>query len=203
MSVIVCAHNEAQYLATCLHSQAEAPLFVEDPHPVREELSRRQTGASRQRRRGAHAVPQRLLGGVIATSNFQLFARAFCQLPAPQRITTKARRTRRSRRMQTKHCSYSYPSRSSCPSCEDNCPVAGLRHCDERVIDRSRIAGIVRRMMTEHQIADAFSDALCRAQGEYMEMPGLQLTVAQASRLGTSTPRCAPRCCRPLWSSGS
>jgi hypothetical protein len=38
-------------------------------------------------------------------------------------------------------------------------------------------------MMTEHQIADAFSDALRRAQGEYMEMPGLQLTVAQASRL--------------------
>ena len=38
-------------------------------------------------------------------------------------------------------------------------------------------------MMTDVQIADAFTDALRRAQAEYMEMPGLQLTVAQASRL--------------------
>jgi hypothetical protein len=38
-------------------------------------------------------------------------------------------------------------------------------------------------MTSEHQIADAFSDALRRAQGEFMEMPGLQLTVAQAARL--------------------
>src|SRR5687767_14168855 len=30
---------------------------------------------------------------------------------------------------------------------------------------------------------DAFADALARAQGEYLEMPGLQLTEAQAARL--------------------
>jgi hypothetical protein len=37
--------------------------------------------------------------------------------------------------------------------------------------------------MTEHQMAEAFSDALRRAQAEFLEMPGLQLTVAQAARL--------------------
>jgi hypothetical protein len=38
-------------------------------------------------------------------------------------------------------------------------------------------------MMTDNQIADAFGDALRRAQAEFLEMPGLKLTVAQASRL--------------------
>ena len=37
--------------------------------------------------------------------------------------------------------------------------------------------------MTDHQIAEAFADALRRAEAEYIEMPGLKLTVAQASRL--------------------
>jgi hypothetical protein len=37
--------------------------------------------------------------------------------------------------------------------------------------------------MEEHQAADAFTNALQRAQAEFLEMPGLQLTVAQAARL--------------------
>jgi hypothetical protein len=35
----------------------------------------------------------------------------------------------------------------------------------------------------EEKIAWAFADALRRAEAEYIEMPGLRLTVAQASRL--------------------
>jgi Fic family protein len=38
-------------------------------------------------------------------------------------------------------------------------------------------------MVTERQMAAAFADALRRAQAEFIEMPGLKLTVAQASRL--------------------
>jgi hypothetical protein len=34
-----------------------------------------------------------------------------------------------------------------------------------------------------HPVADAFAAALRRAQAEFLEMPGLQLTEAQASRL--------------------
>ena len=42
--------------------------------------------------------------------------------------------------------------------------------------------------MTDEQacqvfVADVFANALRRAQAEFLEMPGLQLTVAQASRL--------------------
>ena len=38
--------------------------------------------------------------------------------------------------------------------------------------------------MTDHNVpADAFSIALRRAQAEFREMPGLQLTEAQAARL--------------------
>ena len=34
-----------------------------------------------------------------------------------------------------------------------------------------------------HPLADAFATALRRAQAEFLEMPGLQLTEAQATRL--------------------
>ena len=34
-----------------------------------------------------------------------------------------------------------------------------------------------------HPVADAFAAALRRAQAEFLEMPGLQLTEAQATRL--------------------
>ena len=37
--------------------------------------------------------------------------------------------------------------------------------------------------MTNEPAGDSFSIALCRAQAEFLEMPGLQLTVAQAARL--------------------
>ena len=37
--------------------------------------------------------------------------------------------------------------------------------------------------MTDEQARDIFTIALRRAQAEFLEMPGLQLTVAQASRL--------------------
>jgi hypothetical protein len=37
--------------------------------------------------------------------------------------------------------------------------------------------------MTNEQAGDIFSIALRRAQVEFLEMPGLKLTVAQASRL--------------------
>ena len=37
--------------------------------------------------------------------------------------------------------------------------------------------------MTDEQAGDIFSIALRRAQAEFLEMPGLQLTVAQAARL--------------------
>jgi hypothetical protein len=37
--------------------------------------------------------------------------------------------------------------------------------------------------MTNEQASDSFSIALRRAQAEFLEMPGLQLTVAQATRL--------------------
>ena len=41
--------------------------------------------------------------------------------------------------------------------------------------------------MTDNQMAaDTFAVALRRAQAEFLEMPGLQLTVAQASRLWDS-----------------
>jgi hypothetical protein len=33
---------------------------------------------------------------------------------------------------------------------------------------------------------DAFGDALCRARAEFLEMPGLKLTAAQAARLWAS-----------------
>ena len=36
---------------------------------------------------------------------------------------------------------------------------------------------------TEDDLADAFAVALRRAQSEFLEMPGLQLTESQASRL--------------------
>ena len=36
---------------------------------------------------------------------------------------------------------------------------------------------------TAHPVADAFAAALRRAQAEFLEMPGLQLTEAQATRL--------------------
>jgi len=35
----------------------------------------------------------------------------------------------------------------------------------------------------EQQLSQAFADALRRAEAEFLEMPGLRLTVAQASRL--------------------
>lgn len=38
-------------------------------------------------------------------------------------------------------------------------------------------------MTTEQQSSVAFADALRRAEAEFLEMPGLKLTVAQASRL--------------------
>lgn len=39
-------------------------------------------------------------------------------------------------------------------------------------------------MLTEHQPSDAgFAEAIRRAMGEFLEMPGLQLTEAQAARL--------------------
>jgi hypothetical protein len=38
-------------------------------------------------------------------------------------------------------------------------------------------------MMTDQFAAEAFAIALRRAQAEFLEMPGLQLTVAQAQRL--------------------
>jgi hypothetical protein len=38
-------------------------------------------------------------------------------------------------------------------------------------------------MMDEQMAGDTFTVALRRAQAEFLEMPGLQLTVAQASRL--------------------
>jgi hypothetical protein len=37
--------------------------------------------------------------------------------------------------------------------------------------------------MTDDQAGDIFSIALRRAQAEFLEMPGLKLTVAQAARL--------------------
>jgi hypothetical protein len=37
--------------------------------------------------------------------------------------------------------------------------------------------------MTDEQAGDIFSIALRRAQAEFLEMPGLNLTVAQATRL--------------------
>jgi hypothetical protein len=37
--------------------------------------------------------------------------------------------------------------------------------------------------MTNEQAGDIFSIALRRAQAEFLEMPGLKLTVAQAARL--------------------
>jgi hypothetical protein len=37
--------------------------------------------------------------------------------------------------------------------------------------------------MTDEQAGDIFSVALRRAQAEFLEMPGLKLTVAQATRL--------------------
>jgi hypothetical protein len=37
--------------------------------------------------------------------------------------------------------------------------------------------------MTDEQAADIFSLSLRRAQAEFLEMPGLKLTVAQAARL--------------------
>jgi hypothetical protein len=37
--------------------------------------------------------------------------------------------------------------------------------------------------MTDEQAGDMFAIALRRAQAEFLEMPGLKLTVAQASRL--------------------
>jgi hypothetical protein len=37
--------------------------------------------------------------------------------------------------------------------------------------------------MDEHVASDIFTAALRRAQAEFLEMPGLQLTVAQAARL--------------------
>jgi hypothetical protein len=37
--------------------------------------------------------------------------------------------------------------------------------------------------MTDEQAGDIFSMALRRAQAEFLEMPGLKLTVAQATRL--------------------
>jgi len=37
--------------------------------------------------------------------------------------------------------------------------------------------------MTDEQAGDIFSIALRRAQAEFLEMPGLTLTVAQAARL--------------------
>ena len=37
--------------------------------------------------------------------------------------------------------------------------------------------------MTDEQAGDIFSIALRRAQAEFLEMPGLKLTVAQAARL--------------------
>ena len=38
-------------------------------------------------------------------------------------------------------------------------------------------------MTNDQSAAEAFATALRRAQAEFLEMPGLQLTVAQASRL--------------------
>ena len=38
-------------------------------------------------------------------------------------------------------------------------------------------------MTNDQSAADTFTAALRRAQAEFLEMPGLQLTVAQASRL--------------------
>jgi hypothetical protein len=38
-------------------------------------------------------------------------------------------------------------------------------------------------MTDDQSAAEAFATALRRAQAEFLEMPGLQLTVAQASRL--------------------
>ena len=38
-------------------------------------------------------------------------------------------------------------------------------------------------MMNEQMAADTLAAAVQRAQAEFLEMPGLQLTVAQASRL--------------------
>ena len=38
-------------------------------------------------------------------------------------------------------------------------------------------------MMNEQMAGDMFAAAVQRAQAEFLEMPGLQLTVAQASRL--------------------
>ena len=37
--------------------------------------------------------------------------------------------------------------------------------------------------MTDEQAGDIFATALRRAQAEFLEMPGLKLTVAQATRL--------------------
>ena len=37
--------------------------------------------------------------------------------------------------------------------------------------------------MNQDQATDAFASALQRAQAEFLEMPGLQLTAAQAARL--------------------
>ena len=51
--------------------QTEAPLFVEDARARREELAGREPCASRERRHRAHAVPQRVVGGV-EHSNSQL-----------------------------------------------------------------------------------------------------------------------------------
>jgi len=44
--------------------------------------------------------------------------------------------------------------------------------------DRTAAAG-----RDEREIGEAFAAALTRAQGEFLEMPGLQLTEAQAARL--------------------
>ena len=43
------------------------------------------------------------------------------------------------------------------------------------------------------RLADAFTDALRRARAEFLEMPGLQLTAAQAARLWCFDPALCSR----------
>jgi GT2 family glycosyltransferase len=74
ITAIVCGYNESSLLAGCLYSlvaQTRPPddilvinsVLLEDAAAVREELGGHRAHAAGQRRRGAHVVPQRFVGG--------------------------------------------------------------------------------------------------------------------------------------------
>ena len=57
------------------------------------------------------------------------------------------------------------------------------RGCSKREITVTMSQAIETTGAQSHPVGDAFAEALRRAQAEFMEMPGLLLTEAQAARL--------------------